>query len=46
MVVRDGDPLLASVVHRPIKLTTQDFPVQEGLRTIETQRLYVKRGAS
>ena len=39
-------PLLASVVHRAIKLTTQDFTVQEGLRSIETQRLYVKRGAS
>jgi peptidoglycan L-alanyl-D-glutamate endopeptidase CwlK len=39
-------PLLASVVRRAIKLTTQDFNVQEGLRSIETQRLYVKRGAS
>ncbi len=39
-------PLLASVVHRAIAITAQDFAVQEGLRSIETQRLYVKRGAS
>ncbi|EJL21883.1 hypothetical protein [Novosphingobium sp. AP12] len=39
-------PLLVSVAHRAIAISKQDFTVQEGLRSIETQRLYVKRGAS
>ena len=39
-------PLLAAVVHRAIAITKQDFTVQEGLRSLATQRLYVKRGAS
>lgn len=39
-------PKLVSVVKRAIALTSQDFTVQEGLRSIETQRLYVKRGVS
>lgn len=39
-------PLLVSVAHRAIAITKQDFTVQQGLRSIETQRLYVKRGAS
>lgn len=39
-------PKLVAVVKRAIALTTQDFTVQEGLRTLETQRLYVRRGAS
>lgn len=39
-------PLLQQVVHRAIAITTQDFTVQEGLRTIERQREYVRRGVS
>lgn len=39
-------PLLVSVAHRAIAISKQDFTVQEGLRSLETQRLYVKRGAS
>lgn len=39
-------PLLAGIVHRAIAITKQDFVVQEGLRSIETQRQYVKRGVS
>ncbi|CDO34033.1 M15 family metallopeptidase [Novosphingobium sp. KN65.2] len=39
-------PLLVSVVHRAIAITAQDFTVQEGLRSIDTQRLYVRRGVS
>ncbi|MGF7152603.1 M15 family metallopeptidase domain-containing protein [Novosphingobium gossypii] len=39
-------PKLVSVVKRAIALTSQDFTVQEGLRSTETQRLYVKRGVS
>ena len=39
-------PLLVSVVQRAIAVTAQDFTVQEGLRSIETQRLYVQRGVS
>lgn len=39
-------PDLARVVHRAIQLTTQDFTVLEGVRSIETQRDYVRRGAS
>ena len=39
-------PRLVAVVQRAIELTEQDFTVQEGLRTIETQRDYVRRGVS
>lgn len=39
-------PLLAGIVHRAIAITKPDFTAQEGLRSIETQKLYVKRGAS
>lgn len=39
-------PDLVAVVRSAITLTTQDFTVHEGVRTIETQREYVKRGAS
>jgi peptidoglycan L-alanyl-D-glutamate endopeptidase CwlK len=39
-------PNLVRVVERAIQLTPQDFTVQEGLRTRETQRLYVQRGVS
>ena len=39
-------PLLVNVVHRAIAITTQDFTVQEGLRSIATQKLYVQKGVS
>lgn len=39
-------PDLARVVQRAIQLTTQDFTVLEGVRSLATQRDYVARGAS
>lgn len=39
-------PDLVKVVHRAIALTSQDFTVLEGVRSIETQREYVRKGAS
>lgn len=39
-------PDLVRVVKRAIELTEHDFSVIEGLRTIETQRAYVAKGAS
>lgn len=39
-------PDLVRVVERAITLTTQDFTVQEGLRTAATQELYLKRGVT
>jgi peptidoglycan L-alanyl-D-glutamate endopeptidase CwlK len=39
-------PDLIRVVGRAITLTTQDFTVFEGLRTVERQRQYVARGVS
>ena len=39
-------PDLVRVVKRAIGLTEQDFTVQEGLRSIETQREYLKRGVT
>ena len=39
-------PKLVSCVRRAIQLTTQDFTVVEGLRTIEKQREYVAKGVS
>jgi len=39
-------PDLVRVVGRAITLTTQDFTVFEGLRTVERQRQYVARGVS
>ena len=39
-------PDLVRVVKRAIELTDHDFSVIEGLRTIETQRAYVAKGAS
>ena len=39
-------PQLVAVVRRAIELTTVDFGVTEGLRTIETQRRYVATGKS
>ena len=37
---------LVAVVNRAIELTTVDFGVTEGLRTVETQEAYVKAGKS
>lgn len=43
----DGvDDRLVDVVCRAIEITTVDFGVTEGLRTIETQRQYVATGKS
>lgn len=39
-------PDLVKVVERAIQLTTQDFTVLEGLRSLATQKDYVKRGVS
>jgi len=39
-------PGLVAVVERAIAITTQDFTVQEGLRTSARQRLLVASGAS
>ena len=39
-------PDLVRVVKRAIELTDHDFSVIEGLRTLETQRAYVVKGAS
>lgn len=39
-------PSLAAIVEEAIKLTTQDFTVHDGLRTVEEQRDYVRRGVS
>jgi len=40
------DPRLVAVVKRAIQLTTVDFGVTEGLRSLETQRKYVAAGKS
>jgi peptidoglycan L-alanyl-D-glutamate endopeptidase CwlK len=40
------DPRLVAVVKRAIDVTTVDFGVTEGLRTIETQKNYVMAGKS
>lgn len=42
----DVHPDLVKVVRRAIDLTEQDFGVYEGLRSVERQREYVKRGVS
>lgn len=39
-------PDLVRVVKRAIELTDHDFSVIEGVRTVETQRAYVAKGAS
>lgn len=39
-------PDLVKVVKRAIELTTNDFAVGEGARTMETQKKYVRIGAS
>jgi peptidoglycan L-alanyl-D-glutamate endopeptidase CwlK len=40
------DPRLVRVVERAIAISSQDFSVHEGVRSVETQREYVRRGAS
>lgn len=40
------DPRLVRVVKRAITITTQDFSVHEGVRSLATQRDYVRRGVS
>jgi peptidoglycan L-alanyl-D-glutamate endopeptidase CwlK len=40
------DPRLIAVVKRAIQLTTVDFGVTEGLRSVETQKKYVAAGKS
>lgn len=40
------NPKLVAVVKRAIQLTTVDFGVSEGLRTLETQKKYVATGKS
>jgi len=44
--LRGVHPDLVKVVNRTIQLTEQDFSVHDGLRTIEEQREYVRRGVS
>lgn len=39
-------PDLVRVVERAIQITTQDFAVHDGLRTVEEQRRYVAAGVS
>jgi peptidoglycan L-alanyl-D-glutamate endopeptidase CwlK len=39
-------PDLVRVVRRAIAITTQDFAVFEGLRTLKTQREYMRRGVT
>lgn len=39
-------PQLVSVVERAIQLTTQDFRVHDGVRTLAEQEALVKKGAS
>lgn len=39
-------PKLVAIVERAIALTSQDFTVHDGLRTIAEQREYVRRGVS
>jgi len=44
--LRGVHPKLIAVVRRAIDITEQDFAVHDGLRTIEEQREYVRRGVS
>lgn len=39
-------PKLVECVEEALRITTQDFTVVEGVRTIEKQREYFKKGAS
>ena len=40
------DPRLVRIVERAIKISAQDFSVHEGVRSVATQREYVRRGSS
>ena len=40
------DPKLVAVVKRAIEISEIDFTVVEGVRTLETQKLYLKRGVT
>ena len=42
----DMHPKLVTCVRRAIQITTQDFTVVEGLRTLEKQREYMAKGVS
>jgi peptidoglycan L-alanyl-D-glutamate endopeptidase CwlK len=44
--LRGVDPKLVAVVKRAIELSTVDFGITEGLRSIETQKKYVAAGKS
>ncbi|MDX1344065.1 MAG: M15 family metallopeptidase [Reinekea sp.] len=44
--LRGVDDSLVAVVKRAIELTTVDFSVHDGLRTLEEQKELVKKGAS
>lgn len=46
MKLNGVDPRLVAVVKRAIELSTVDFAVTEGLRTLETQKKYVAQGKS
>lgn len=39
-------PVLVQLVEEAIKITTQDFTVLDGIRTVEEQKEYVRRGVS
>ena len=39
-------PTIVRVIKRAIQISAVDFTVVEGMRTKETQRIYVKRGVS
>lgn len=40
------DPKLVAVIKRAIQISEIDFTVVEGVRTLETQKLYLKRGVT
>lgn len=40
------NPSLVAVVERAMEITEQDFTVHDGLRTMDEQREYVRRGVS
>ncbi|MDX1474690.1 MAG: M15 family peptidase, partial [Reinekea sp.] len=44
--LRGVDDSLVAVVKRAIELTSVDFSVHDGLRTLEEQKELVKKGAS
>ena len=44
--LKNVHPSLVAVVNRAIQLTTQDFTIIEGVRTLDKQREYYRKGAS